>query len=110
MFSVCNSCSLFGGSYERGGISFVIQQREGFGSPALHRNIMEKVKNYVLNQLDEMTFWLGVIGVFVWLFLPKSWLLLFFLVLIFLPDLQFSKIIAKGKKGVLDALGENDNV
>jgi hypothetical protein len=65
---------------------------------------MTKIKKYVLDQLDDMTFWLGICGLIVWSLLPKSWLLLFFLLMIFMSDIQLSNLIAKGSKAVRDAL------
>ena len=68
---------------------------------------MDKIKSYVLNQLDELTFWVGVFGLVVWFLLPKSWLLLFFMVLVFLPDIQFTQLIKKGSKAVRDAVDDD---
>lgn len=64
--------------------------------------------NYIMKKLNETSFWLGVTGLIVWVFLPKSWLLLFFIAQIILPDAQFSQLAKKGKDAVSKGLDNGD--
>lgn len=55
----------------------------------------DRVKNYLLSQLDKTTAWIGVIGLTLQFLGLGSFLFLLFVFLVFLPESSFSNLFKK---------------
>lgn len=47
---------------------------------------------YIIGRMDNMTTWIGIIGLLMCIFAPASWLVFCFIALVFLPDNKLSEI------------------
>ena len=64
---------------------------------------MESIINYLTAQLDKMTAWIGLIGLVLTFLGFHGALTTLFLLLIVLPESQFSEMFKKWTKGIRDA-------
>lgn len=64
---------------------------------------MDKLKTYLLGQLDKMTAWIGLIGLALHFFGFNSLLVFLFVGLIVLPESQFSDVFKKWTNDIREA-------
>jgi len=75
--------------------------------PSFMENIMEKrIKNYFLERLDSFAVWVGIICLLLWLLNLGSFLFIFFLALIFVPEGHFTEVFKKWTKELRDLDGK----
>ncbi len=63
---------------------------------------MDKIKDYLLGQADKMTAWIGFLGLALYFVGLHSALVFLFLLLIVLPESQFSEIFRGWTKKLRD--------
>lgn len=66
----------------------------------MEQDIFKKVKDAFLSRADEMTTWIGIIGVTLLLLHMHGLLFWICVVLIFLPDAKFSDLFANWTKSL----------
>ncbi|MFO0958224.1 MAG: hypothetical protein U0800_12495 [Isosphaeraceae bacterium] len=64
---------------------------------------MDKLKDYLLGQLDKLTAWIGLIGLALHFLGFNNLLVFLFVALIILPESQFSDVFKKWTKDIRDA-------
>lgn len=61
---------------------------------------MEKFLDYLINQLEKVTAWIGVVGFILWILGLHSFLVVLFILLIVLPEAHFRDTFAGWNKKI----------